>query len=130
MANEPLVLLVEDQAEVAEMYRLKLQFDGYRVAIASDGLVGLQMVGSLLPDVVLLDMHLPGVSGLKVLAALRAQEATQKLPVLMLSADDSPSMVREAQRLQVSEYLIKGDVLPSRLSRAVADVLATMSASA
>lgn len=130
MANEPLVLLVEDQAEVAEMYRLKLQFDGYRVAIASDGLVGLQMVGSLLPDVVLLDMHLPGVSGLKVLAALRAQEATQKLPVLMLSADDSPSMVREAQRLQVSEYLIKGDVLPSHLSRAVADVLATMSASA
>ncbi len=64
------VLMVEDHSDIAELYQLKLQLEGYRVAVASTGLVGLEFARSLKPDVRLLDLHVPQLDGLE-LAALR-----------------------------------------------------------
>jgi len=123
MASQPRVLMVEDHPEIAELYQLKLQLDGYRVAVASNGVSGLQMARSLMPDVILLDVHLPQLDGLQLLLALREDEGTRDLSVVVFSDDDSPNLIQEAERLNVAAYLLKAQLLPSRLSRTIGEVL-------
>jgi CheY-like chemotaxis protein len=123
MPPQPCVLMVEDHPDIADLYQLKLQLEGYRVAVASDGVVGLEMARSLLPDVTLLDIHVPQLDGLQLLAALREDKATQDLLVVVCSEDDNPTLIKEAQRLGVAAYLVKANLLPSRLSRTVGEVL-------
>jgi CheY-like chemotaxis protein len=123
MASQPRVLMVEDHPEIAELYQLKLQLDGYRVAVASNGVSGLQMARSLMPDVILLDVHLPQLDGLQLLSALREDEGTRDLSVVVFSDDDSPNLIQEAERLNVAAYLLKAQLLPSRLSRTIGEVL-------
>ncbi|MGH7867131.1 MAG: response regulator transcription factor, partial [Candidatus Dormibacteraceae bacterium] len=60
----PKVLLVEDDAVIAQMYRMKLEMDGYLVDIAPDGVSGLSMAKESQPDVIFLDIRLPGMGGL------------------------------------------------------------------
>ena len=115
--------MVEDHAEIAELFQLKLQLDGYRVAVASNGLSGLEMARTLKPDIVLLDVHLPRLDGLQLLSALREDATTSELLVVVFSEDDDPALVREAERLKAASYLIKAHLLPSRLSRTIADLL-------
>src|SRR5437870_957212 len=66
------VLFVEDDASVAQMYRLKLELDGYSVDVAADGLVALEKARATHPDIIFLDIRLPKMDGLEVLEALRA----------------------------------------------------------
>src|SRR5205823_2279695 len=75
------VLLVEDDPSVLEMYRLKLELDGYRVNTALDGEEGLKKAGDLTPDIIFLDIRLPKMDGLEVLRKLRGQEKTRDIPV-------------------------------------------------
>jgi len=123
MASKPRVLMIEDHPDIADLYRLKLQLEGYRVSVAADGVSGLAMARSLKPDVTLLDVHLPHLNGLEVLATLREDEATRDLLVVVFSEDDSPKLIEEARRLSAAAYLLKANLLPSRLSDTVGDVL-------
>jgi CheY-like chemotaxis protein len=123
MPPQPRVLMIEDHPDIAELYQLKLQLDGYRVAVASNGITGLEMARSLMPDVILLDVHLPQKDGLELLTELRQHEATRDLLVVVFSEDDDPQVVQAAERLSVQAYLLKAQLLPSRLSRTIAEVL-------
>ena len=123
MAPQPRVLMIEDHPEIAELYQLKLQLDGYRVAVAGNGVSGLEMARGLLPDLILLDTHLPQMDGLQLLTALRADDETRHLAVVCFSEDDSPELIHEAERLNAAAYLVKSRLLPSRLSHTVAEVL-------
>ncbi len=123
MASKPRVLMIEDHPDIADLYRLKLQLEGYRVVVAADGVSGLAMARSLKPDVTLLDVHLPHLNGLEVLATLREDEATRDLLVVVFSEDDNPKLIEEAKRLSAAAYLLKANLLPSRLSDTVGDVL-------
>jgi two-component system, OmpR family, alkaline phosphatase synthesis response regulator PhoP len=123
MPPQPRVLMIEDHPDIAELYQLKLQLDGYRVAVASNGITGLEMARSLMPDVILLDLHLPQKDGLELLTELRQHEATRDLLVVVFSEDDDPKIVQAAERLSVQAYLLKAQLLPSRLSRTIAEVL-------
>ena len=123
MPPQPRVLMIEDHPDIADLYQLKLQLEGYRVAVAADGVSGLEMARSLKPDVTLLDVHLPYLDGLKLLSALREDETTRDLLVVVFSEDDNPTLVEEAKRLSAAAYLVKANLLPSRLSQTVGDVL-------
>jgi two-component system response regulator AdeR len=115
--------MVEDHPDIADLYQLKLQLDGYRVAVATDGDTGLRLARSLRPDVILLDIHVPQLDGLQLLAALREDEATRDQLVVICSEDDDPQLILEAQRLSAAAYLVKGRLLPSRISRTVGELL-------
>src|ERR1700704_3492924 len=123
MPPQPRVLMVEDHPDIADLYQLKLQLEGYRVAVASDGVAGLSLARSLVPDLILLDIHVPHLDGLQVLAALREDKTTGEVPVVVCSEDDSPQLIKEAHRLGAAAYLLKANLLPSRLSQTVAEVL-------
>jgi CheY-like chemotaxis protein len=117
------VLLIEDHPDIADLYQLKLQLEGYRVAVARTGDVGLALANSLLPDLILLDLHLPGMDGLDLLARLRAQDDTRGTPVVVITEDENPDLMTAAEELGTSGYIIKALTLPKRLAEVVSSAL-------
>src|SRR6266568_5953414 len=99
------------------MYRLKLELDGYRVEVASDGLQAVQMATGDPPDIIFLDIRLPKMDGLGVLEALRGNERTRDVPVVILSNYSERELVDRGLRLGALDYLIKTQTTPAHLSR-------------
>ena len=113
------VLFVEDDPSVAQMYNLKLELDGYQVAVAADGEAAIQMATQNPPDIIFLDIRLPKLDGLAVLEALRADERTKQVPVVILSNYSERELVERGLRLGALEYLIKSQTTPAKLATGV-----------
>jgi DNA-binding response OmpR family regulator len=113
------VLLIEDDAAAAEMYRLRLAADGYAVVVGRDGEEGLRMAGEEAPDFIYLDLRLPGLDGFEVLERLRANPATTSIPVIILSNYGEPELRQRGLKLGALEFLVKADTTPAQLSTSV-----------
>ena len=85
MADKKKVLLVEDDESVRQLVRVTLQMNDYEVVEAEDGLEGLLMLDMHKPDAVVLDLMMPDVGGERMLAQLRATEATKRTPVVIIT---------------------------------------------
>jgi DNA-binding response OmpR family regulator len=118
-SDEIRVLFVEDDPTVAQMYRLKLELDGYQVIMAKDGEEGLRLASEVDPDIVFLDIRLPKVDGFAVLEGLRAYDRTKNVPVVILSNYGEQELVERGLKLGALEYLIKSQTTPANLSRGV-----------
>jgi len=81
-----LVMVIEDEKEIRELIRYNLEREGFRVYAAADGEEGLRRLNASRPDVVVLDLMLPGRNGLEVLREVRGSPATRNLPVMVLTA--------------------------------------------
>jgi DNA-binding response OmpR family regulator len=101
------VLLIEDEANIAEAIRFVLMRDGWRVTMHGDGHDALARVRAARPDLVILDVMLPGQSGFDILTALRADPATVDLPVLMLTAKGQARDREAAARAGASRFMTK-----------------------
>ena len=110
------VLLIEDDAAAAEMYRLRLAADGYTVLIASDGEQGLRRAVEDRPDLIYLDVRLPKMDGFEVLERLRAEIATASIPVVIVTNYGEPELQQRGLSLGALEFLVKADTTPARLS--------------
>lgn len=110
------VLFVEDDPSVAQMYKLKLELDGYDVEVASDGEKALDLARTNSPDIVFLDIRLPKLDGFGVLEALRKDPRTERLPVVILSNHSEKQLVDRGLLLGARDYLIKTETTPARLS--------------
>ncbi len=113
------VLFVEDDPAVAQMYKLKLELDGYAVEVAVDGQLALSMATEHPPDIIFLDIRLPKLDGLAVLEALRDDERTQAVPVVILSNYSERELVERGLKLGALEYLIKSQTTPAKLAGGV-----------
>jgi two-component system phosphate regulon response regulator PhoB len=80
------ILIIEDERNLTQALEYNFQREGYDVAVAHDGLEGLRKAQTLLPDVIVLDLMLPSLSGLDICRELRRGERTRNLPILMLTA--------------------------------------------
>jgi CheY-like chemotaxis protein len=101
------VLVVDDHPDLCTMLGRLLRYAGHDATCVMDGAAALDFVNEQQPDVVLLDVMLPGLSGYEVLAALRADDRTRSVPVVMYSAMGDPSARRRAFELGAQEYLVK-----------------------
>jgi CheY-like chemotaxis protein len=117
------VLFVEDDASVAQMYRLKLELDGYLVDVAADGVTALEKARTTHPDMIFLDIRLPKLDGLSVLENLRADPATAPIPVVILSNWNERELVERGMTLGALDHLIKSQTTPARLSQRLRDWL-------
>ena len=122
-ADEVRVLFVEDDASVAQMYRLKLELDGYSVDVAGDGLLALEKARARTPDIIFLDIRLPKLDGLGVLEALREDPATARIPVVILSNWNEKELVERGIKLGALDHMIKSQTTPARLSSRLRDWL-------
>lgn len=113
------VLLVEDDRETLEMYRTKLELDGYRVHVALDGAEGLERAKELLPDIIFLDVRLPKKDGFEVLQELRRHGPTAETPVIILSNFGEKELVDRGLKLGAMEFLVKAQTSPLVLSEGI-----------
>lgn len=116
------LLLVEDDRFLRRAAELALVQAGYSVVTAADGVAGLELARKERPDLVLLDLLMPRMSGLEVLAALRADEATRDLRVLILSNSSVERVVAEVRALG-ADYLVKANLSLRELVDRVAGLL-------
>jgi two-component system response regulator MprA len=88
--NQPVskILVIDDQENIIEFIKLGLKYEGFLVESAADGLQGLDAAQRIDPDLIILDVMLPGIDGLEVCRRLRANPITQDTPILMLTAKD------------------------------------------
>jgi class 3 adenylate cyclase len=112
------VLVVDDDAMNRDMLSRRLARHGYTVAVAEDGEQALTMVERQTFDLVLLDIMMPGVSGLQVLEILRQRYSMADLPVIMATAKDESSDIVEALKLGANDYVTKPLDFPVVLARA------------
>jgi len=111
------VLVVDDDAMNRDMLSRRLARQGYTVAVAEDGEQALKMIEGQKFDLVLLDIMMPGVSGLQVLEILRQRHSMADLPVIMATAKDESSDIVEALKLGANDYVTKPLDFPVVLAR-------------
>ena len=103
--SEKCILIIEDDHHIAEGLQLNLTLQGYEVVIASDGVAGLNKWKEISPDLVILDIMLPGIDGLSILQSIRLEN--ERLPILILSAKGDPDDRIKGLAFGVDDYLAK-----------------------
>lgn len=101
------VMLVEDEPNIAEAIRFLLVRDGWHVDTHADGADAVEVISAASPDLVILDVMLPGKSGMEILTDLRAHEDLKGLPVLMLTARGQSRDRDMAEKAGVSRFMTK-----------------------
>ena len=112
------VLVVDDEQDILDLVRFRLEHDGYRVLTASDGQTGLTLAQQERPDLCILDVMMPKLSGLEVLARLRADPATAATRVILLTARGQDADVDRGFELGAQDYVTK-PFSPKELRRRV-----------
>lgn len=101
------VLVIDDETNIIEFIKLGLGYEGFQVESASDGPQGLAAAQRVDPDIVVLDLMLPGMDGLEVCRRLRTNPTTQDVPVLMLTAKDEVRDRVVGLETGADDYLVK-----------------------
>jgi CheY-like chemotaxis protein len=117
------ILLVEDDRFLRRACEVSLRQRGYVVTTAVDGEEALRKVGAERPDLILLDLLMPKMTGTEVLKALRAEKATREIRVLILSNSSREQDIEEINALGVSGYFVKADLSLQTLGDMVARLL-------
>ncbi len=128
MATSLKAAVVEDDPDLQYLYRLKLEREGFKVATASNGVEGLELAEHFKPDVILLDLMMPVMSGAEMLAIMRAQIWGGNARVIVLtniSRDEAPQALRF---LHVDRYVVKAHHTPAQVIDIVHEVLGTVRA--
>jgi two-component system phosphate regulon response regulator PhoB len=113
------IIIVEDERDMADLVAMRLKREHFEVEVAYDGRDGLDRIRCNVPDLVLLDIMLPGMSGTEVLRALRDDPRTSSLPVVMLTARTEDSDIVVGLQLGADDYVTKPfsmSILLARLS--------------
>jgi len=112
MADHPLILLVDDEPEILDLYSFSLQQAGFEVVTASNGEESIKIAGERHPSLILMDMKMPGMSGVDAFMKLQADPKTKDIKVVFLSAFSDPTNpdidARAAHELGAVDYLRKG----------------------
>jgi len=117
------ILIVEDDKILRKACEVSLAKQGFEVATATDGEEGLRQAEAGRPDLILLDMRMPRLSGLETLAALKRNEATRAIPVVILSNSSGDADMCKARELGAAGYLIKASLSLRQLGARVAGFL-------
>lgn len=119
------LLIIEDDPFAQRMYQRLFAHENHEILLASDGKQGLELAFKILPNLILLDILLPSISGLEVLEKLKINEKTKTIPVLIISNLAGEDTVADAKKLGAEEYILKADFLPEQVLAQVNKYLAS-----
>jgi len=115
-------MIIEDNIDLSEQYKLKLEIEGFTVLTAPDGEQGLILAAEERPDVILLDILMPNMDGLEVLKAIKNNTSLNSI-IIIVSNLSSPEQFQKAKTLGASDYLVKSDVTPAIIVEKVKGIL-------
>ncbi len=118
------VAIVEDDQAISQMYRIKFEADGYDVDTAENGKLGLDLAEKMKPDIVLLDLMMPEMTGGEMLAKLRASSWGKNMKVIILTNMGEQEIPKEVKDLGVSAVILKADMTPRQVADLVKKQLA------
>ncbi len=123
-ANAKRILIVEDDDFLVQMYATKLELENFIVYMAMDGAKGLKLATKEKPDLILLDLQLPIMSGFDVLEELKKNPETKAIPVLVLTNYGQKEHIDRCLNLGAEDYLIKAHFVPSEVVDRIKKILA------
>jgi len=103
----PLVLVVDDYQDAREMYAEYLTFSGFRVAEAANGVDAVQQATTLSPDIILMDLSLPGMDGWEATRRIKLDERTSHIPIIALTGHALPGVSTSAKDAGCDAFIIK-----------------------
>ena len=118
------VLIIEDDKFLRELINKKLQLENFETILAVDGEIGLELIEKECPDIVLLDLILPGINGFEVLAKIKESEKFKEIPVLILSNLGQKDDIEKGMELGAVDYLVKAHFTPSEIIEKINQTLA------
>jgi len=101
------ILLVEDDSATTDVMRQELEFLGYKVTVAKNGIEALEMTTSELPDLIVMDIRMPGMDGLQAASQIRKNPKTQAIPILAATAMALPGDREECLASSCNAYIAK-----------------------
>lgn len=117
------VLIIDDDGSMQSLYQRVFTLEGFTVEVAAGGTAGMEKAQTANPDVILLDMMMPGVNGLEVLGKLKENPATSNIPVIVMSNYSEFNITSRATQLGAAKYLVKSDTDPTNLVEMVRSLL-------
>lgn len=122
--NTTKIAIIEDDPAIAQMYRMKFEAEDYEVETAENGKLGLELAEEMRPDIILLDLMMPEMSGDQMLQALRATDWGKEIRVIILTnmgEQEAPVIIKE---LGVKRFIVKADMTPRQVAEMVKAELA------
>lgn len=116
MANNPiLIILIDDDIALLEMYETKLTMSGFKVLTANNGKEGFQLVSANTPNIVLTDLVMPESDGFELLKKIKKDKKTKNFPTVALTNLSSENDRKEAMKAGAIDYLVKSNYTPAQI---------------
>lgn len=120
----PKIAIVEDDQAISQMYRFKFEADGFEVETAENGELGLELIEKMKPDIILLDLMMPQMTGDEMLAAMRKTAWGKNIKVVILTNKGEQEIPATVKELGVSAVILKADMTPRQVEEVVQEQLA------
>jgi DNA-binding response OmpR family regulator len=120
----PKIAIIEDDQAISQMYRFKFEAVGYTVETAENGKLGLALAESMKPDIILLDLMMPEMTGDEMLELLRKTDWGKDIKVIILTNVGEQEIPPQIKELGVSDVILKADMTPSQVEAVVKKYLA------
>lgn len=117
------IAIIEDDPVISQMYRMKFEADGFEVEVAGNGNDGIKIAKSFAPDIILLDLQMPVMTGDEALEKIRAEDWGKDIPVMILTnlgEEEAPKILKD---LNVSSYIVKAALTPRQVVERVKKAL-------
>lgn len=118
------IAIIEDDQTISQMYRFKFEGEGYTVETADNGKVGLKLAEDMKPDIILLDLMMPEMTGDQMLTELRKKPWGKNVKVIVLTNMGEQEIPEEVKKLGVSAVILKADMTPRQVADLVKKQLA------
>jgi len=123
MPKDIKIAIIEDDQAISQMYRFKFEAEGYQVETAENGKIGLELVENMKPDIILLDLMMPEMTGDQMLAKLRATPWGKNVKVIILTNMGEQEIPDTVKTLGVSGVILKADMTPRQVADTVKKAL-------
>ena len=121
----PKIAIIEDDQAISQMYRFKFEAEGFTVETAENGKLGLGLIESLKPDIILLDLMMPEMNGDEMLEKLRATAWGKEIKVIILTNKGEQEIPDKVRELNVQAVILKADMTPRQVAELVKKQLAS-----
>jgi len=117
------IAIIEDDPAISQMYRMKLEAEGFSVQLANNGTRGVSLVDDYQPDIILLDLAMPEMNGEEALKLIRSRDKSKDTPVIILTNLGEEEAPKTLRNLGIHSYIVKANFTPREVVAQVKDAL-------